>query len=234
MYTLHSSPISAAAVALPDGRTLVAGGLANGTPTAAVVVFDPADSAFATAGQLLEPRAGHTATLLEDGRVLIAGGTVNELLSGDLEIFVLMSNAGLPEAGDMVLTFEPPVLADPARYAAAAVLSPPSLESAASRREKAMAGFLRLRAGGSTTWVAQYRVGPKQRRVTLGRLATLDPDQARRAARAVLAKADLGQDDQAECRERQGRDVVAERPEQVLLDGAQRRAGQADGVRGRP
>jgi hypothetical protein len=64
-------------------------------------------------------------------------------------------------------------------------------------------GFgLRLRAGGSAVWVAQYRVGPKQRRVTLGRLATLDPDQARRAARAVLAKADLGQDAQAERRER--------------------------------
>ncbi|MET0213102.1 MAG: kelch repeat-containing protein, partial [Vicinamibacterales bacterium] len=79
--------IGAAAVALADGRTLIAGGLANGTPTDAVVVFDPADSSFATAGQLLEPRAGHTATLLEDGRVLIAGGKVNDILTGDLEIF---------------------------------------------------------------------------------------------------------------------------------------------------
>jgi hypothetical protein len=79
--------IGAASVALPDGRTLIVGGLANGTPTDAVVVFDPADSSFSTAGQLLEPRAGHTATVLEDGHVLIAGGTVNELLSGDIEIF---------------------------------------------------------------------------------------------------------------------------------------------------
>jgi hypothetical protein len=32
-----------------------------------------------------------------------------------------------------------------------------------------LAGFgLRLRAGGSAVWVAQYRVGAKQRRVTLG------------------------------------------------------------------
>jgi integrase len=70
-------------------------------------------------------------------------------------------------------------------------------------------GFgLRLRAGGSATWVAQYRVGPKQRRVTLGRLAALDPDQARRAARAVLAKADLGQDAQAERRERHAKAAV--------------------------
>ena len=85
--TAPENRIGAAAVALLDGRTLIAGGLADGTPTDAVVVFDPADSSFATAGQLLEPRAGHTATLLEDGRVLIAGGTVNDLLSGDVEIF---------------------------------------------------------------------------------------------------------------------------------------------------
>ena len=62
-----------------------------------------------------------------------------------------------------------------------------------------MPGFgLRLRAGGSAVWVAQYRVGAKQRRVTLGRTATLDPDRARKAAREVLAKAGLGQDAQAE------------------------------------
>ena len=85
--TAPENRIGAAAVALPDGRTLIAGGLADGTATDAVVVFDPADSSFATAGQLPEPRAGHTATLLEDGRVLIAGGKVNDILTGDLVIF---------------------------------------------------------------------------------------------------------------------------------------------------
>ena len=72
-----------------------------------------------------------------------------------------------------------------------------------------MPGFgLRLRAGGSAVWIAQYRVGAKQRRVTLGRTATLDPDRARRAAREVLAKADLGQDAQAERRDRQAKAAV--------------------------
>ena len=101
--------------------------------------------------QTLTLDGGFQETPLERGTLVsFTPGTIHRLVNGgDLEIFVLMSNAGLPEAGDMVLTFEPPVLADPARYAAAAVLSPPSLESAASRREKAMAGFLRLRAGGN-------------------------------------------------------------------------------------
>ena len=72
-----------------------------------------------------------------------------------------------------------------------------------------LAGFgLRLRAGGSAVWVAQYRVGAKQRRVTLGRMATLDPEKARKTAREVLAKADLGQDAQAERRERQAKAAV--------------------------
>jgi hypothetical protein len=72
-----------------------------------------------------------------------------------------------------------------------------------------MPGFgLRLRAGGSAVWVAQYRVGAKQRRVTLGRLSTLDPEAARKAAKKVLAKADLGQDHQAERRERQAKAAV--------------------------
>ena len=72
-----------------------------------------------------------------------------------------------------------------------------------------MPGFgLRLRAGGSAVWIAQYRVGAKQRRVTLGRTATLDPDRARRAAREVLAKADLGHDAQAERRDRHAKAAV--------------------------
>src|SRR3954452_23713672 len=70
-------------------------------------------------------------------------------------------------------------------------------------------GFgLRMRAGGSAVWIAQYRVGAKQRRVTLGKVATLDPSAARRAAREVLAKANLGQDAQADRRERQAKAAV--------------------------
>src|SRR5262245_16609602 len=78
--SLGNSPdsrIGAAAVALPDGRTLIAGGSIDGVPTDTVVVFNPADASFAAAGHLLAVRLGHTATLLADGRVLIVGGTVN-------------------------------------------------------------------------------------------------------------------------------------------------------------
>ncbi|MFC7757364.1 hypothetical protein ACFQY4_04270 [Catellatospora bangladeshensis] len=76
---------------------------------------------------------------------------------GDLELLVVMQNAGLPEAGDAVLTFPPEVLADPAAYAAAASLAPPAeieagpqsgadLDLAARRRrDLALEGYLRLR-----------------------------------------------------------------------------------------
>jgi mannose-6-phosphate isomerase-like protein (cupin superfamily) len=79
-------------------------------------------------------------------------GTVHRLVNddGQLQILVVMQNAGLPEAGDCVLTFPPDVLADPARYQAAATLSPAhdggDLEaSARRRRDLAIEGFLALR-----------------------------------------------------------------------------------------
>jgi len=56
-------------------------------------------------------------------------------------------------------------------------------------------GFgLRMRAGGKQTWVAQYRIGAKQRRLTLGTPAKLGSDGARKAAKAALAKVALGAD----------------------------------------
>ncbi len=65
--------------------------------------------------------------------------------------------------------------------------------------DDALPGFgLRIREGGKRTWIAQYRAGAVQRRVTLGTVETLDADAARRAAKEVLAKAQLGQDPQAE------------------------------------
>jgi integrase len=60
-------------------------------------------------------------------------------------------------------------------------------------------GFgVRLRAGGKRSWIVQYRVGAKQRRVTLGAVETLDADKAREAARNRLAQVTLGGDPQAD------------------------------------
>jgi len=81
--------VGAASVALPDGRTVIAGGIASGIPTDAVVLFDPEAGSFTASGQLTAPRTGHTSTLLADGRVAIAGGTVNGLLTADIEILDL-------------------------------------------------------------------------------------------------------------------------------------------------
>lgn len=70
-------------------------------------------------------------------------------------------------------------------------------------------GFgLRIRAGGKRTWIVQYRVGSKQRRVTIGTLETLNPDKAREAARDVLAKVQLGGDPQTDKAESRARAAV--------------------------
>ena len=61
-----------------------------------------------------------------------------------------------------------------------------------------MPGFgLRIRAGGKRTWVAQYRVGTKQRRITLGTPETVDAEKARQLAKEALARVSLGQDPQS-------------------------------------
>jgi hypothetical protein len=80
-------------------------------------------------------------------------GTVHRLVNDDgrLRILVVMQNAGLPEAGDAVLTFPPDVLSDPAGYAAAAALPPAGrgeqvlAAAARRRRDLAIEGFLALR-----------------------------------------------------------------------------------------
>ncbi len=60
-------------------------------------------------------------------------------------------------------------------------------------------GFgLRIRAGGKRTWIAQYRIGAKQRRLSLGSLEQIDADEARRRARNALSIVHLGPDPQAD------------------------------------
>lgn len=97
--------------------------------------------------------AGWAEVPLEPGTfVWFTPGTVHRLVNhGDLEILVLMGNAGLPEAGDLVLTFPDEVLADPGAYAAAATLPEGETTTAGSgggarrRRDLAVAGFCELR-----------------------------------------------------------------------------------------
>jgi integrase len=59
---------------------------------------------------------------------------------------------------------------------------------------------LRLRASGAASWVVQYDVGGKTRRVTLGTPAMLTVAAARAKAKDLLAKVRLGDDPAAEKR----------------------------------
>jgi mannose-6-phosphate isomerase-like protein (cupin superfamily) len=105
--------------------------------------------------------AGQVHTITMDGvaeHSLAAGsllwfspGTVHRLVNTDaLTLNVIMSNAGLPEAGDAVLTFPRPVLLDPDLYAEYAVLpaaADQQMVAAAARRRRdlALEGYEELR-----------------------------------------------------------------------------------------
>lgn len=90
---------------------------------------------------------------LEPGSLVWFGpGVIHRVVNdgADLEVRVVMQNAGLPEAGDAAMTFPDDVLADPARYRAAATLpgadrpDDERLAAALARRDLAVDGFLAL------------------------------------------------------------------------------------------
>jgi mannose-6-phosphate isomerase-like protein (cupin superfamily) len=98
--------------------------------------------------------AGFRETPLEPGMaVWFTPGTIHRLINGDgrLEIQIVMQNAGLPEAGDFVLTFPEDILNDADAYFDAASLSPrgevytSSHAAAVRRRDLAVTGFGELR-----------------------------------------------------------------------------------------
>ena len=62
-----------------------------------------------------------------------------------------------------------------------------------------LGGFaLRLRASGSMSWIVQYRHAGRTRRLKLGSVEKVNADVARKQAKMVLAKAQLGADPAAE------------------------------------
>jgi len=98
-------------------------------------------------------------TLVPGAVVWFTPGVVHRLVNdGGLEILVVMSNAGLPEAGDAVLTFPADVLDDVGRYRQAAALPAPGprpghedadddvvAAAVRTRRDLAVEGFATLR-----------------------------------------------------------------------------------------
>ena len=92
--------------------------------------------------------------------------------------------------------------------------SVPQLSLPAGTRDKIffdddLPGFgLRLRDGGKRTWIAQYRVGAKQRRLTVGTVETTGPEEARKRAKSILSKVHLGSDPQLEKTEARARAAV--------------------------
>ena len=62
------------ALALPDGRVLVAGGESLGGILGSIEMFDPVAGEFVPGGVMADSRTQHTMTLLPNGTVLIAGG----------------------------------------------------------------------------------------------------------------------------------------------------------------
>jgi hypothetical protein len=112
-----------------------------------------------TEGYVVTGGAGRLQTLSRDGFAetplspmtvaWFSPGVVHRLINdGGLQILVVMQNAGLPEAGDSVLTLPPDYLGDPDTYQAAATVeqtSPLAEDAARHRRQLAVQGFVQLR-----------------------------------------------------------------------------------------
>jgi mannose-6-phosphate isomerase-like protein (cupin superfamily) len=129
-------------------------GLAGGTPHLHTACTEAYWVVAGTGAVQTLTTSGYEEVPLEPGAfVWFTAGTIHRLVnSGDLEILVLMQNAGLPEAGDMVITFPPEVLAAAEAYAAAATLPEDERtttgtgDAARARRDLAVPAFLDLRA----------------------------------------------------------------------------------------
>jgi mannose-6-phosphate isomerase-like protein (cupin superfamily) len=129
-------------------------GLAGGTPHLHTACTEAYFVVGGTGAVQTLTTSGYEEVPLDPGAfVWFTPGTIHRLVNGgDLEILVLMQNAGLPEAGDMVITFPPDVLATAEGYTAAATLPEDERTTtgtgaaARARRDLAVPEFLELRA----------------------------------------------------------------------------------------
>jgi Kelch motif len=76
-----------AAVRLPDGRVLIAGGWAGNHPTATTELYDPERNIFVAGPRMTSPRGGFAVAPLGKGRFLFTGGTNGARVVASAEIF---------------------------------------------------------------------------------------------------------------------------------------------------
>ena len=133
--------------------TVAPDGLAGGTPHLHTLCTE-AYSVVGGRGRVQTlTAAGYEETPLEPGALVwFTPGTIHRLVNErDLEIYVLMQNAGLPEAGDMVITLPAAVLDDRDAYVAATTLpegettTAGSGDAARARRDAGVRRFVELR-----------------------------------------------------------------------------------------
>ena len=93
--------LSAAAIQLPTGEILIAGGWAGRSVTDQVEIFDPASGTSRVLTPLSVARADIAAARLADGRILLAGGYDGSDAVALVEIFDPRSG-GLQRAGDLL------------------------------------------------------------------------------------------------------------------------------------
>jgi mannose-6-phosphate isomerase-like protein (cupin superfamily) len=133
--------------------TISPDGLAGGTPHLHTVCTEAYFVVAGTGAVQTLTASGYAETELEPGGLVwFTPGTIHRLVNrGGLEILVLMQNAGLPESGDMVITFPHEVVVDADAYTAAAVLPENDRTTAGSgdaarvRRDRGVEGFVDLR-----------------------------------------------------------------------------------------
>jgi mannose-6-phosphate isomerase-like protein (cupin superfamily) len=168
-------------------------GLAGGTPHVHTLCTE-AYAVIAGRGHVQTLSGyGYAEVPLDPGAfVWFTPGTIHRLVNdGGLEILVMMQNAGLPEAGDMVITFAPDVLADPARYADAATLPPGEQttrgtgSAARARRDAAVTAFGALRDGGASALADFHRAAAQIVRPHLDRFAMVWADGPAHASAAT-------------------------------------------------
>jgi mannose-6-phosphate isomerase-like protein (cupin superfamily) len=146
-------PGAIAATHLRVYDTAAPDGLAGGTPHLHTACTEAYWVVAGTGAVQTLTTSGFEEVPLEPGAfVWFTSGTIHRLINrGDLEILVIMQNSGLPEAGDMVITFPAEVLANAESYTAAATLPEDERTSfgtgdaARARRDLAVPTFIKLR-----------------------------------------------------------------------------------------